>query len=82
MEGGGESGNILCVSTEWGESGSTIGGVGERENDGGGFEEGDGEGGGGGGGRRAVSVGLLSLLLLLSVLLLLSRDVRPSRYCA
>jgi len=41
MEGGGESGNILCVSTECGESGSMIGGVGERGGDDGGFNGGD-----------------------------------------
>jgi len=73
-EGGGESGNIRWVNVEWGESGCATGGVGERGGDGGWIT---GGWGGGGGGRGAVSVALLSLLLLL-----LSRDVRPSRYCA
>jgi len=75
MEGGGESGNIRCVNAEWGESGSTTGGIGERGGDGGWFEEGDWEGGGGGDG----TVILEWLLLLLS---LLFRDVRPLGYSA
>jgi len=77
MKGGGESENILCVSAEWEESGSTIGGVGERGGDGGGFEEGDGEGGRGGGGARTIILGGLLLLLMLLLLLLLLFGISP-----
>jgi len=69
MEGGGESGNILCVRTEWGESGSMTGGVGERGGDG---DGGDREGGGGGEGDDTVILRSLSLLVLLRLLSLLS----------
>jgi len=82
MEGGGESGNILCVSAEWGESSSTIGGVGERGGDGSGFKEGDGEGGGGGGAAGTIILGALLLLLMLMLLLLLLFDVNPLRNSA
>jgi len=56
MEGGGESGKILWVNAECGESGSTIGGVGERGGDG------DREGRGGEGAE--VETGTITLMLL------------------
>jgi len=71
------------VSAEWGESGSAVGGVGERGGNGGWFDEGDWEGGGGGG-REAgtIILGTLLFLLLLLLLLLSLFDVSPLRYSA